>query len=444
MIELSPEIVTLLIFSCIIVGALFGFPLFVVLGITGLVIGYALFGNLVFNLMYTRLFHMVTTYILLALPIFIFMGIMLERSGIAAKMYDALYLWLSGFRGGLAVITVLIGTIMAACVGIIGASVTMLALLALPAMLKRGYSKSLATGAVCAGGSLGILIPPSVMLIVYGPMAEVSVGKLFFGAMGPGLLLSFLYCLYISVRCFLQPSAGPAIPREERTVSFTKKTWVLLSSMVPPILIILAVLGSIFMGIAAPTEAAAVGAFAVILLSIAHRSFSFKALKTASLDTMRITSAIMIIGGCAVALVGVFISAGCKQVVAGAILSAPGGRWGAFLVVMLIYFLLGFFLDWIGIMFIMVPILAPIAPILGFDPLWFGIMICTNLQMSFMTPPFAPAIFYVRSAVSPEMGITMGDIIRGVIPFVFIIAVGLGICIAQPEVILWLPRQMIK
>ena len=378
MIDLSPEIVTIIMLGGVLVGVLAGYPLAIPVGALALIMGFLLFGTGVFSLLYARLYSLIHSYVLLAIPLFVFMGAMLERSGIAERMYAALYLWLSGFRGGLAIITVVMGTVLAACVGIIGASVTMLSLLALPSMLKRGYSKSLASGSVCAGGTLGILIPPSIMLVIYGPMAGISVGKLFMAAFIPGLVLSGLYVTYIATRCFFQPKIAPAVPVEERAVPFLKKTAMLLTSLVPPALLIMAVLGSIFLGIAPPTEAAAVGAFAATILTIAYRRFNFEVL------------------------------------------------------------------NWIGIIFIMVPILAPIAPALGFDPLWFGMMIIINLQMSFMTPPFASAIFYLRGSAAPELGVTMGDIIRGVFPFVGLIIIGLGLCIAFPQLILWLPHQMIK
>jgi len=443
-IDISPELVTILMLGGVVVGVMIGYPLAIPVGALGLIFGFLLFGTPVFDLLYARLFKLINNYALLAIPLFVFMGVMLERSGIAEKMYNALYLWLSGLRGGLAIITVLIGTILAACVGIIGASVSMLALLALPAMLRRGYDKSLASGAVCAGGCLGILIPPSIMLVIYGPMANISVGKLFMGAFIPGFILSGLYMTYIAIRCFLQPQIAPAVPIAERQVPFLKKTAMLATSLVPPGLLVLAVLGSIFFGIAPPTEAAAVGAFAATLLTIAYRRFNFGVLKETATQTLMVTSMILLIGGLSFVFVGVFIPAGGNKVVKELILAAPGGRWGAFVMVMFIIFLLGFFIDWIGIVFIMVPILAPIAPELGFDPLWFALMICVNLQMAFMTPPMAPAIFYLRGAAPADLGVTMGDIIRGVFPFVGLIIIGLGLCVVFPQIILWLPGQMVK
>jgi len=401
-------------------------------------------GTPAMQLFYTRMWELVRNYVLLAVPLFIFMGVMLEHSRITERMHDALYLWLGRLRGGLAISTVLLGTILAACVGVIGASVTMLALVALPAMVRRGYDKSLASGAVCAGGTLGILIPPSVMLVIYGPMAVLSVGRLFMGAIFPGLVLSGLYCSYITVRCFLEPKIAPALAPEERVVPFWEKTAMLATSLVPPVFLVLAVLGTIFLGIAPPTEAAAVGAFAAILLTIAYRRFTWRTLKDTVVETLRVSSMVMFIAACAYMFTGVFLGLGGGSVVKELILSAPGGRWGPFVIIMFILFILGMFIDWLGIVFIMVPIITPVGAALGFDSLWFAMMVCVNLQTSFMTPPFAYAIFYLRGAAEPALGITTADVIRGVIPFVILIIVGLGLCIAFPEIILWLPGKMIK
>ncbi|MBA7642703.1 C4-dicarboxylate TRAP transporter large permease protein DctM [subsurface metagenome] len=444
MIELSPELITVVMLGGLLLAILAGYPLAIPIGAVGLIVGYLLFGNAVLGVIYAQLFSTVHSYILLAVPLFIFMGVMLQYSGTADRMYDALFLLLSGFRGSLAVITILIGTILAACVGVMAASVSMLTLIGLPAMVKRGYDKSLAAGAVCAGGSLGILIPPSVMLVIYGPMAKISVGKLFMAAFVPGLILSVLYCAYISLRCHFQPKLAPIVPAEERAVPFLRKMRLLITSLIPPLFIILAVLGSIFFGLAPPTEAAAVGGLAAILLTVANRKLSWQVMKETVLQTLKLSSMVMLIVGLAIAYTGVFLRAGCGDVVRDAVLAAPGGRWGSFVMVMFIYFILGFFIEYVGIFCIMVPILAPLAPILGFDPIWFGMMICINLQMSFLTPPYAFAIFVLRGVAAPELGVTTADIIRGVFPYVGIIIIGLGLCIAFPQIILWLPSMMIK
>jgi len=443
MIDLSAGLVAILMLGGILVGVLLGYPLALSIGGVGIVMSLLLFGpNISSELYYGRFFSMLNNYILLAVPLFVFMGTMLEHSGVAEGMYDALYLWLGGLRGGLAVTTILIGTVVAACVGIIGASVTMLALIALPAMINRGYDRSLATGAVCGGGSLGILIPPSIMLVVYGPMAGLSVGKLFFAAFMPGFLLSAMYCGYVIVRCVVQPQLAPAVPLADRQVSLGVKMTKLVKSMFPPVILILAVLGSIFFGIASPTEAAGVGALAATLLALAYGRLDGAVMKRTAMTTVRVAGMVLLIGALAFAFVGVFMRANCDKVVSAFVLDAPGGPWGVFAVIMFICFILGFFIDWLGIIFIMVPIVTPIAAEAGFDPLWFAMMICVNLQMSFMTPPFAYALFYVRGAADPVLGITTGHIIRGMFPYVFIIMAGLGLCIAFPQIILWLPSLM--
>ena len=445
MVDLSPELITILMLGGVFAGVLTGYPLAIVIGALGLFFGFLEFGTNVGEVLYPRTIGgILLNYPLLAAPLFIFMGLMLERSGIAERLYDALYLWLGGLRGGLAIVTVVIGTIMAACVGIIAASITMLAVVALPSMMRRSYNKSLASGSICAGGTLGILIPPSIMLVLYGPMASLSVGKLFFGAFIPGFILSGLYISYIAFRSLIQPQVAPSVPPELRTVSFLRKTVMLATSLVPAAFLVLAVLGSIFFGIAPPTEAASMGALCSVLLVAAYRRFNLRVLYQVSLETLRLCGFIIFIVVMAFAFVGVFIGAGCDKVVEEVILGTPGGKWGAFGVIMFICFVLGMFIDWIGIVFIMVPIITPIGYALGFDPIWFAIMICVNLQMSFMTPPFAMAIFIVRGAAPKEAQLTMAEVIRGVIPFVILIMVGLVLCAVFPQLILWLPGQMIK
>jgi tripartite ATP-independent transporter DctM subunit len=440
-IAISPEVVTIFMFGALLLGVITGFPLALPIGGVGVIAGYLLFGPNAFDIIYSRVYDILTNYGMIAVPLFVFMGNMLEKSGIAEKMYDALYVWFGKFRGGLAIVSVLIGTILAACVGIIAASITMLTLVALPSMIRRGYDKGIATGSICAGGSLGILIPPSIMLIVYGPAAGISVGKLFMGAFIPGFVLSGLYMLYIGIRSYFQPEIAPA-SIEDENFSFAKKTSMLLVSIGPVAILIFSVMGSIYFGLASPTEAAAVGAAAATILTIAYGHFTWKVLKDVALDTIKLTAMVLLIAGCSTAFVSIFLSAGGGDVVSNLILSVPGGHWMAFALIMLIAFILGMFIDWIGIIFILVPILAPIVPKLGFNPLWFAMMIIVNLQMSFLTPPFAYAIFFLKGAASPELGIDTADIIRGVIPFIGLIVIGLILMIAFPQIILWLPSTM--
>jgi tripartite ATP-independent transporter DctM subunit len=431
-------------FGGLLVGVLLGYPLAIVIGGVGLFAGVVFLGPVVFKMFPLRIIGLMSSYILLAVPLFIFMGTMMEISGTAERLFGALYLWLGGLRGGLAIATVLMGTILAACVGIIAASTIMMGLIALPSMIQRGYNREVASGSVCAGGTLGILIPPSVMLVFYGPMSSLSVGKLMMGAFVPGLLLSILYISYIGIRCLIRPEDGPPMPPEERAVPLIKKIGILLSGLVPPVVIILAVLGSIFFGIAAPTEAAALGALASVILALAYRRLTLETLTRSMLQTLRITCMAFLIVWGATMFTGTFLRLGGGEVVTNLVLAMPGGRWGAFGVIMFIIFILGMFIDWMGILFVMVPIVTPIGDVLGFDPIWFALMVCVNLQMSFMTPPFAYAIFFLKGISKPEWGVTTGHIIRGVFPFVALIIIGIVLCAVFPQIILWLPGIMIK
>ncbi len=445
MIEMSPLAITIFMFSGLLIAILLGFPLAFSLAGMACLTGLLTWGPQSIALLYTQFYGLISNYIILAAPLFIGMGLMIERSGVATKVFDTLYLWLGGSRGGLAVATVLLGTALAACVGVIAASVTALALVALPTMLEHGYKRELACGATCAGGTLGILIPPSVMLVFYGPMANISVGQLFMGAIMPGLMLSALYIIFILIWSFLKPEVAPSMPAEQRKeIPFSKKLITLFTSFVPMVLLISSVLGSIFLGVATPTEAAAVGFFVATLMAAAYRQLDWRVIKEVASDGIIITSMAFLIGGSASMFTGIFLASGCGDVVANFVLATPFGHWGAFVMIMFIIFMLGMFIDWLGIIFIMIPIITPIVPILGFDKLWFAIMVCVNLQMSFMTPPFAYAIFYLEGAKKPEWGIEISHIIRGVIPFVGLIVVGLLLCIAFPQIILWLPNLMIK
>jgi len=443
MIDASPEVITLVMLGLLVLLVGSGFPLGLALSGVALVAGMLFWNASIFSLFYDRLFGVTTNYSFLAVPLFIFMGIMVEKSGVSSSLFNTLYLWLGGIRGGLAVATIWFGTVLAATVGVIAASVTMLGLIALPSMLQRGYSKELSTGACCAGGSLGILIPPSIMLILYGPMANISVGKLFIAAFPAGLTLSALYTIYILVRCALRPSEAPVLPPEERNVRLGLKIRLLVTSLLPPLILVLAVLGSIFFGIAAPTEAAAVGALASTIMAAAYRKLTFKVIKDTCFTTAGTFSMVFIVVVGATFFTSIFLGLGCGQVVKDFVLSAPGGRWGAFVIVMFLVFIMGMFIDWIGIILIMIPIVSPIAAAAGFDSLWFAMMIIVNLQMSFLSPPFAYAIFFLKAITKPEQGIDTAHIIRGVIPYMGLIVIALLLMVVFPQIITWLPARMI-
>ncbi|PID75797.1 MAG: C4-dicarboxylate ABC transporter [Deltaproteobacteria bacterium] len=444
MFELSAEIVAFLMLGGVFTLVLTGFPIAFVIGSVAFLVGLAIFGPVTtFHILYSRFYDLSLNYPYLAVPLFTFMGVILQHSGITKDLYESLYESLGRLKGGLAIVTVVFGTILATCLGVIAASVTILTLIALRPMVVRGYDKPLAAGTIVASGTLGILIPPSIMLVVYGPQAGISIGQMFMGAVFPGLMLAFCYVSYVAIRCYINPDLGPAIPADQLTPFSLQKMWRLAKSMVPPVMLILAVLGTIFSGIAPPTEAAAVGCLASVLLAICYRKFSFELLKHASLETLRVSAFVVLIAALCYAFVGVFMSAGSGEVVSNLILSVPGGKWASFSMIMVIVFLLGLFIEWIGIVFIIVPIFSPILAELGFNPLWAGMMICINLQMAFQTPPMAMSIFVLKGAAPEDLGLTMSDIIKGVIPFVLIIMFVLFLCTVFPEIITWLPEKMI-
>ena len=421
-----------------------GFPIAFVIGSVAFLVGFVIFGpDVAFHIMYSRFYGLSLNYPYLAVPLFTFMGVILQHSGITKDLYDSLYESLGSLKGGLAIVTVIFGTILAACLGVIAASVTILTLIALGPMITRGYNKPLAAGTIVASGTLGILIPPSIMLVVYAPQAGLSIGQMFMGAVFPGLILSALYILYIVVICRIKPEFGPAMPSSEVTKFSISKLVRLMKSMVPPVLLIVAVLGTIFSGIAPPTEAAAVGSLAAVLLAVVYKKFSWSLIKHASIETLKVSAFVVMIAALSYAFVGIFMSAGSGDVVTRLIMSVPGGKWASFIIIMLIVFLLGMFIEWIGIVFIIVPIFSPILTSLGFNPLWAGLMICINLQMAFQTPPMAMSIFVLKGTADPALGLTMGDIIKGVIPFIIIIMFTLVLCMIFPEIITWLPEKMI-
>ncbi len=429
----------------VFVLVLTGFPIAFVIGSVAFLVGTLVFGpTTTFHILFTRFYDLSLNYPYLAVPLFTFMGVILQHSGITNELYESLYDALGRLKGGLAIVTIIFGTILAACLGVIAASVTILTLMGLGPMMKRGYDKSIAAGSIVSAGTLGILIPPSIMLIVYAPQAGLSIGQMFMGAIFPGLLLSFCYIAYVTIRCILDPKLGPAIPKDQVTPFDLKKFARLAKSMLPPVLLIAAVMGTIFAGISPPTEAAAVGCTAAVLLAVIYKKFSWKMIKTAAIETLKVSAFVVFIAAMSYAFVGIFMNAGAGNVVARMILAVPGGKWASFAVVMLIVFALGMFIEWIGIVFIVVPIFSIIFAKLGFDPLWAGMMVVVNLQMAFMTPPMAMSIFVLKGTAPKEYGLTMGDIIKGVLPFVTIVAGVLVILAIFPEIITWLPEKMIK
>jgi tripartite ATP-independent transporter DctM subunit len=432
--QIAAIVMFFLLLAMVIGGVHLAFSLMFV----GVVFGIIFQGASIFPMSMLQIFDVMESEILIAVPLFVFMGTILEKSGVAEKVYQSLYELFGPVRGGLAIATIVTCTIFAACTGVIAATVTTMTLLAIPSMLKRKYDKGLASGVVCAGGSLGILIPPSVMLVMYGPLANLSVAKLFAGALFPGLLLSALYLAYILMRSWLRPSIAPAISAEERPRIGLKLLRNTAIHMLPSFFLIVAVLGSIIAGIASPTEASGVGAFCAMVLAGFYRKLTLQYVKEAAYTTLIVTAMVFFIIIGAGIFNAVFIFLGGGEVVRNALMGLPFGKWFILGTMMFILFIGGFFISWQGLLYMLVPIFLPVVTALGFDQLWFALLVCVNLQMSFLTPPFAYAIFFVKGAAPPE--ITTWDIYRGVIPFVTLQAIGLVICILYPEIILWLPR----
>jgi len=418
-----------------------GFPVTFTLMGTALCFGLIGFGWNFFNLLPLRIWGVMTNVTLLAVPLFVFMGVMLERSGLAEELLDTMGILFGRIRGGLAVSVVVVGALMGASTGIVGATVVTMGLLAVPTMMKRGYQNELATGTVSASGTLGQIIPPSIVLVLIGDIVGVPVGDLFMGAVFPGLVLVGLYIVYIMIIAFIKPGWAPAIPQHERdALSGMILLKRVMRALFPPLFLMVAVLGSIFAGIASPTEAAAVGAVGATFLTFVNRRFSYKILNEVMLATMELTCMVFIILVGAAAFGLVFRGMGGDELVReflGAI-AETHGKWFVLFIVMGLIFVIGFFLDFIEITFIHVPVLAPIMIEFGFDPVWFCILIAVNLQTSFMTPPFGFSLFYLKAVTPPS--ITTGHIYRGILPFVIAQLIGLIIVISFPVLVTWLPQ----
>ena len=442
---------TVLLFGSLAILLSFGLPMAFCTGSLAVIFLFVFGQPAILNMLPARVFPFMTDYQLSAVPLFIFMAAVLERAGIIEELYDTVYKWLGSVKGGLASATVLACTALAAMVGVVGATEVTMGMIALPAMLKRGYDPKLACGSLLAGGTLGILIPPSVMAIVYAVVAQQSLGELLVGSVFPGLLLSGLYIAYVTIRCYLNPKLGPALPPEER-VNFREKLR-LLRGTIAPILLILLVLGVIFFGVATPVEAAGIGTFGALAVSAMHRRLSWIAIEGAAIATLKATARVMWIFFGATMFVGFFIVKGGQTFVAESILGIGLAPYGVLLLMMFILFVLGMFLDWVGILLLTVPIFLPImrslgwGGLLGFEgvkaddvSLWYGVIFMVNMQMAFLSPPFGYSLFYLKSVAPPQ--ISMALIFRSAVPFIALQWLGLGLCIVFPGIVLWLPRVL--
>jgi tripartite ATP-independent transporter DctM subunit len=368
--------------------------------------------------------------ILMAIPLFIFMGIVLQKTKLAEQLLESMGTLFGSVRGGLAISTILVGALLAASTGVVGASVVAMGVISLPVMLKYGYCKKLATGTICASGTLGQIIPPSIVLIILGDVLGVAVGDLFKAAVLPGLILVGSYIAYVLIISYKNPDLAPAIPNENEDETKTEEIIKALKAIIPPLLLIVVVLGSIFAGIATPTESSAVGGIGAIILSILYKQFSFKVVWDSALETVKITAMVFTILLGATAFSMVFTYTGGEELVEEFMMSLPGEKWGFLILVMIAILILGFFIDFVEITFIVIPIIYPIAEALGIDMIWFGILIAMNLQTSFLTPPFGFALFYLKG-VAPAAVKTM-DIYKGVMPFIAIQVLVLASIVAFP------------
>ncbi len=440
--ELIHEYMPLIMFSFVFALLLLGYPVAFTIGGVAMFFGYFNFGPEFFGLLPLRIWGTMTNFTLMAVPLFIYMGVMLEKSGLAEELLETMSLVFAKIKGGLAISVVFVGALMGASTGIVGATVVTMGLLSVPTMLKRNYNKSLTTGTVAASGTLGQIIPPSIVLVLLGDIMNISVGDLFVGAVIPGLILVGLYMLYILIIAQVKPQWAPPIPKEELDLISRKELIARVSkALVPPLTLMICVLGSIFAGIASPTEAASVGAVGATILTVIHGKFSLKIVQEVMKTTTNLTCMVFIILVGATTLGLVFRGLDGDTLVRNLIHALPFGKWGILFIVMMIIFIAGFFLDFIEITFIHVPVLAPIMVAMGVDPLWLAVLIAVNLQTSFLTPPFGFSLFYLKGVCPPRVQ-TM-DIYKGIVPFVIIQLLGLlAICI-WPEAVTWLPKVLL-
>ena len=432
----------LIMFAGALILLSFGYPVAFSLGGVAIIFGLLgisldIFSANFINALPQRIFGIMKNQTLLAIPYFIFLGSMLEKTGIAERLLETMGILFGKLRGGLALAVVIVGALLAASTGVVAATVVAMGLISLPIMLRYGYNKELATGVIAASGTLGQIIPPSIVLVVLGDQLGISVGDLFIGALIPGLLMTAAFALHVLIVAYLKPEVAPALPAEVRDIHGRNLVKRVLGAMVPPLVLILLVLGSIFFGITSPTEAGAVGSVGAMILAFANGKLNWSALKQVCDATMRITSMVIfiLIGSTAFSLV--FRGLDGDRLMTELLANLPGGQIGFLVINMLVVFFLGFFIDFFEIAFIVIPIFLEAAKILNIDLVWYGVILGANLQTSFLTPPFGFALFYLRGVAPPE--VKTEDIYRGVIPFIILQLLVLVLIIAFPQIVTWLP-----
>jgi tripartite ATP-independent transporter DctM subunit len=435
---MSIEITTLLFFLTLVFFLVLGLPLAFVLGGVSVLFLYFTWGADAFYMVASQMWGTMESFTLVAIPLFVFMAMLLERTGVARDLYRMMHLWCGGMRGGLAIGTLGICAVFGAMVGISGAAVVAMGTIALPAMLERGYDKRMVLGCINTGGGWGILIPPSIMMILYAMISGQSVGKMFAAGVLPGLLLVALTVTYVLVRSYLQPHLAPALPKEERG-SWGEK-FRAVRAVLLPIGIVVMVLGSIIGGLTTPTEAAAMGVFGALISAAVYRKLNWPVLQEAAIRTFKLTGMIAWILFAAHAFSSAYQGMGAQSLIEGLMMDLPGGRWAIVIFMMAIVFVMGMLLDPVGIMLITLPVFLPIIASLGFDPIWFGVLFVINMEIGYMTPPFGFNLFYLKGIVPP--GITMKDIYWSVIPFVIVNIIGMGIIMIFPQIATYLPNSL--
>ena len=437
----EPQTYALLMLGAFFVMLMIGVPVATTLATVGFVFGYLGFGDSLFSLLPARVYGIVAGYQWMSIPLFVFMGVMLEKSRLADDLLDVMGHLAGGLRGGMGVGIILFGVLMGATTGIVGATVITLGLLSLPTLIRRGYDKSLSCGMICASGTLGQIIPPSLILILLSDIMQLSVGTLFAAAVGPGMLLAAVYIIYLLVRGMMNPELMPPIPLAERNLVSRRQLWVRFwKVVVPPILLVVAVLGSIVGGVAAPTEAASMGAVGAVLITVLSGRFRFSVLKEVALETSKITAVMMFILMMAQVFALSFRGLHGEDLITRMFDLLPGGVNSDIWFMMALIFFLGFFIEWIEISYIAVPLFLPALLAQGVDPVWLAMLITVNLQSSFLTPPFGWALFYLKGVAPPE--VTIKHIYKGVVPFVCMQGLALLLVFVFPQIALWLPKAI--
>ena len=436
---MTPEVLGMLLIATMLFAIFVGFPISFTLIFLGVFFGYIGFGKLVFYLMTFHFSASMLEQTLAAIPLFTFMGIMMEKANLMERLFTSVQMALSRTKGSLFVAVLFVSTIFGAATGIVGASVTILGIMSAKTMNRAKYDVRLAAGSITAGGTLGILIPPSIMLVVMGPILNVPVTDLFAAAIMPGLMLAVLYTAYTLIRCHLNPSLGPVVPEELRPTSM-KQVWVeFFKGLVPPVLLVGSSLGSILFGLATPTEGAAMGAVGSIILSLAYRKFTFQSFKSALLKTLEITTLIMVLVAASNFFGSVFARLGTPMLLTDFLLNLEMNKYLILAIVMSMIFLLGWPLEWVPIVMIIIPIILPLIEALGFNLTWFAILVAVNLQTAWLSPPVALSAYFLKGVV-PEWDLK--DIYLGMMQFMVIQVIGLIIIIIFPQIVLWLPAYL--